>query len=146
MVFIWCLYCIYMVFATYPERRQIEFSCSAHLSGTKINEDDQRIILWTRKTQNERKLFRKAQQAAQVRFFRDFCVQKRKRETDLHDLSEKINSILMCYSWKLMLSRKAKRIISRLCHINLALIIFVSTCVQIGIMEQKEKSASIENQ
>ena len=52
----------------------------------------------------------------------------------------------MCYSWKLMLSRKAKRIISRLCHINIALIIFVSKCVQIGIMKQKEKSASIENQ
>ena len=45
MVFILCLYGFYMVFTTYPERRQIEFSCSAHLSGTKINEDDQRIII-----------------------------------------------------------------------------------------------------
>ena len=38
---------------------------------------------------------------------------KEKRETDLHDLSEKINARLMCYSWKLMLSRRAKHIISR---------------------------------
>ena len=37
---------------------------------------------------------------------------KRKRETNLSDLSEKINAKLICYSWKLMLSRKAKCIMS----------------------------------
>ena len=35
MVFIWYLYGIYMVFNTYQERRQIEFSRSACLYGTK---------------------------------------------------------------------------------------------------------------
>ena len=36
MVIIWNLYGIYMVFNTYQERRQIEFSRSACLYGTKF--------------------------------------------------------------------------------------------------------------
>ena len=35
MVFIWYIYCVYMVFTSHPERRQIEFSRSVRLYGTK---------------------------------------------------------------------------------------------------------------
>ena len=35
MVFIWFLYCVCMVFTSSPERRQIEYSRSACLYGTK---------------------------------------------------------------------------------------------------------------
>ena len=44
----------------------------------------------------------------------------------------------MCYSWKLMLSRRAKRIISRLCHINIALIIFVQNVSKLALWSKKK--------
>ena len=59
-----------------------------------------------------------------IRKIREICVRKKKEKRIYPIYLKNINATLMCYSWRLMLSRGAKRVMSRQYHINTALIIW----------------------